>query len=49
MGEGLSTIEKGHYLYEVGKTEDYPNAKGVALLVNAKIKDCISNTKIFKL
>ena len=46
-GEGLSTIEKGHYLYEVGKTEDYPNAKGVALLVNAKIKDCISNTKIY--
>ena len=46
-GEGLSTIEKGHYLYEVGKTEEYPHAKGVALLVNAKIKDCISNTKIY--
>ena len=46
-GKGLSSIEKGHYLYEVGKTEDYPNAKGVAILVNVKIKDCISNTKIY--
>ena len=46
-GEGLSSIEKGHYLYEVGKTEDYPNAKGVAILVNVKIKDCISNPKIY--
>ena len=46
-GEGLSTIEKGHYVYEIGKTEDYPNAKEVALLVNKKIKDCISNTRIY--
>ena len=34
-GEGLTSIKGGHYLYESGKTEDCPNAKGVALLINS--------------
>ena len=46
-GEGLSSIKGGHYLYESGKNEDCPNAKGVALLINSMIKDCVSNTKTY--
>ena len=46
-GEGLSIITNGHYIYEIGKTEEHPDAKGVALLINTKIKDYISNTKIY--
>ena len=46
-GEGLSSIKNGHCIYEIGKTEDHPNAKGVSLLINSKIKDCVSNPKIY--
>ena len=29
------------------KNEDCPNTKRVALLINSKIKDCLSNTKTY--
>ena len=44
-GEGITIIKDGHLLYDAGKTEDQPHARGVAFLINKKIKDNISNTK----
>ena len=34
-------IKDGHLLYDAGKTEDHPHARGVAFLINKKIKDNI--------
>ena len=34
-------------MYEIGKTEDNPKAKGVAILIHSKMKDCIANPKIY--
>ena len=33
-GEGLSEIRGGHWMYEIGKTEDNPDAKGLAFLTH---------------
>ena len=34
-------------MYEMGKTEDSPDAKGLALLVHPKIKDCVTDFKTY--
>ena len=42
-GEGLSTVEGGHVLYDAGKSEEHPKARGLGFLINKAIKDKISN------
>ena len=40
-GEGLTELPCGSWIYDVGKTEDRPVAKGLAFLVNKSFKDYI--------
>ena len=35
-GEGLLEIRAGYWIYEIGKTEDNPDAKGLAFLTHPK-------------
>ena len=35
-GEGLSEIRAGFYMCEIDKTEDNPNAQGLAVLIHKK-------------
>ena len=37
-GEGLSEITAGYWTYEMGKTEDNPDAKGLAFPIIQKLK-----------
>ena len=39
--EGLSEIRRAYWVYAIGKTEDNPDAKGLAFLILPKIKDCV--------
>ena len=32
---------------EIGKTEDNPDAKGLAFLIHPKIKDCVTDFKTY--
>ena len=32
-------------MYETGKTEDNPDAKGLAFLIHSKMKDCVTDVK----
>ena len=34
-------------MYEIGKAEDNPNAKGLAFLKHPKIKDCVTDIKTY--
>ena len=34
-------------MYEIGKTEDNPDVKGLAFLVHPKIKDCVNDFKTY--
>ena len=43
-GEGLSEI-RGYWMYETGKTEDNPDAKGLTFLIHSKIKDSVTDFK----
>ena len=36
-GEGLRELSGGSWMYEVRKTEESPNAKGLALLINKNL------------
>ena len=38
-GEGLSEINGDYWMYEIGKTEYKPDAKGLAFQIHSKIKD----------
>ena len=40
-GEGLTELPSGSWMFDVGKTEDRPDAKGLAFLVNKSFKDLI--------
>ena len=40
-GEGLTELPCGTRMFDVGKTEDRPHAKGLAFLVNKSFKDFI--------
>ena len=40
-GEGLTELPCGSWMFDVGKTEDRPDAKGLAFLVNKSFKDFI--------
>ena len=40
-GEGLTELPCGSWMFDVGKTEDRPHAKGLAFLVNKSFKDFI--------
>ena len=42
-GEGLL----GYWIYEKGKTEENPDAKGLAFLIHPKIKDCVTDFKTY--
>ena len=42
-GEGLSIIQRGYWLYEIGKTIDKPDAKGLAFQIHPEIKDCVTD------
>ena len=44
-GEGLRELSGGSWigLYETGKTEESPNAKGLALLINKNFTDYVEN------
>ena len=44
-GEGLSKIKGGCWVYEIGKTEDNPDAKGLALLIHPKLRYCLRNVQ----
>ena len=45
--EGLSEIRGGYWMYEIGKTEDSPDAKGLAFLIHPNIKDCVTDFKTY--
>ena len=34
-------------MYEIGKTEDNPDAKLLAFLIHPNIKDCVTDVKIY--
>ncbi|GFR82568.1 endonuclease-reverse transcriptase [Elysia marginata] len=40
-GEGLLELRNRRWIYEAGKTEDAPNAKGLALLINNNMKNFV--------
>ena len=40
-GEGLRELSGGSWMYEAGKTEENPNAKGLALLINKNFTDYV--------
>ena len=42
-GEGLRELSGGSWMYETGKTEESPNAKGLALLINKNFTDYVEN------
>ena len=42
-GEGLSEIGGGYWMYEIGKTQDNLDAKGLAFLMHQQIKDCVTD------
>ena len=44
-GEGLVELQSGHQIYEVGKTEENKTRKGIAILVNKRLKDYIEEFK----
>ena len=44
-GEGLIELPSGHQIYEVGKTEENKTRKGIAILVNKRLKDYIEEFK----
>ena len=46
-GEGLLEIRTGYWIYGIGKTEDNPDAKGLAFLIHSKFKDCITDSKTY--
>ena len=43
----MSEIKRGNWMYEIGKTEDNPDAKGLTLLIHPKIKDCVTDYAIY--
>ena len=43
----MSEIRGGYWMYEIDKTEDNPNAKGLAFLIHPKIKDCVTDFKTY--
>lgn len=45
-GEGLTELPGGTWLFECNKTEERPNAKGMAFLVHKNFKDYIEEFKI---
>ncbi|GFO03532.1 endonuclease exonuclease phosphatase domain containing protein [Plakobranchus ocellatus] len=46
-GEGLSELPGGHWIFEKGKTDDNPTAKGVALLMNRNMTKHVEKTNIY--
>ena len=42
-GEGLRELSGGSWMYETGKTEESPNANGLALLINKNFTDYVEN------
>ena len=42
-GGGLRELSGGSWMYETGKTEENPNAKGLALLINKNFTDYVEN------
>ena len=38
----MSEIKEGYYMYEIGKTEYNPDAKGLAFVINLKLKYCVT-------
>ena len=42
-GEGLRELSGGSWMYETGKTQESPNAKGLALLINKNFTDYVEN------
>ena len=44
-GERLSEIKGGYCMYEIRKTEDNPDAKGLTFQVHPEIKDCVTDVK----
>ena len=42
-GEGLRELSGGSWMYETGKTEENPNAKGLVLLINKNFTDYVEN------
>ena len=45
--ERLSEIRAGYWMHEIGKTEDKPDAKGLAFLTHPKIKGCVTDFKTY--
>ena len=42
-GEGLRELSEGSWMYETGKTEESPNAEGLAHLINKNFTDSVEN------
>ncbi|GFN94211.1 endonuclease-reverse transcriptase [Plakobranchus ocellatus] len=45
--EGLSELPRGHWIFEKGKAEGNPTAKGVALLINRNMTKYVEKTNIY--
>ena len=45
----MSEIRGGYWLYEISKTEDNPDAKGLAFLIHPKTKDCVTDFNTYYL
>ena len=44
-GYGIEKLTGGAWLYNHGKTEDNPEAKGVGFLIHPKVKDFVKDMK----
>ena len=40
-------IRAGYWIYEIGKTEDNPDATGLVFLIHPKNKDCVTDFKTY--
>ena len=45
-GEGLTEMKDGSWIFECGRSEDRPEAKGIAILINKKFKDFVSKFEV---
>ena len=45
-GEGLTEMRDGNWIFECGKTEDRPDAKGIAFLIHKDFKNYVSKLEI---
>ena len=45
-GEWLTEMKDGSWIFDCGRSEDRPEAKGIAILINKKFKDFVSKFEV---